>query len=108
MLDSKKWQAFLGPDAAPQRSRPRRSRTAGALHIESLISAVKSRDAASLAAPIDQAHFSATLEHLGNIAYRTGRTLTFDPKTETFPGDEEANRYLTREYRAPFTMPTEV
>ncbi|MBX3411413.1 MAG: Gfo/Idh/MocA family oxidoreductase [Pirellulales bacterium] len=52
-------------------------------------------------------HPSSALCHLGNIAWRVGRTVKFDPATYTFPGDDEANRYLTRaEYRAPWTLPT--
>jgi hypothetical protein len=42
---------------------------------------------------------------LANISYRTGRKLVFDPATETFPGDREANAYLTRQYRAPYLLP---
>ncbi|MBL8828326.1 MAG: Gfo/Idh/MocA family oxidoreductase [Planctomycetaceae bacterium] len=34
-----------------------------------------------------------------------GKTLTMDPATETFIGDADANRQLTREYRAPFIVP---
>lgn len=44
-------------------------------------------------------HLSSTLVHLGNIATRLGRTLRFDPKAETFPGDEEAARLVRRTYR---------
>jgi hypothetical protein len=29
----------------------------------------------------------------------------FDPKTETFPGDEAANAMLSRNYRPPFVVP---
>ncbi|MDX9972113.1 MAG: Gfo/Idh/MocA family oxidoreductase [FCB group bacterium] len=43
--------------------------------------------------------------HIGNIAYRLQRALTFDPATSTFPGDEEATKMLKREYRDPFTVP---
>jgi len=42
--------------------------------------------------------------HLGNIFYRTGRRLQFDPETETFSGDDEANGYLSREYRKGFEL----
>jgi len=59
-----------------------------------------------LLADIAEGHTSALLCHLGNIAYRTGRRLTFDGKTETFVGDDEANRYLTREYRKGYELPT--
>jgi predicted dehydrogenase len=34
-----------------------------------------------------------------------GRQLRFDPQNERFTGDEEANRMLTREYRAGFAVP---
>ncbi|HEX2521412.1 MAG TPA: gfo/Idh/MocA family oxidoreductase, partial [Terriglobia bacterium] len=53
-------------------------------------------------------HRSTVLAHLANISYRLGRTLTFDPKTETFPGDKEANNYLGRKYRNPYVVPEKV
>jgi hypothetical protein len=46
--------------------------------------------------------------HLANISYRLGRKLVFDPATETFPGDAKANGLLTRQYRAPYTLPDKV
>jgi hypothetical protein len=44
---------------------------------------------------------------LGNISYRLGRQLDFDPVAERFTGEGEAdaNNMLTREYRAPYMMP---
>jgi hypothetical protein len=42
---------------------------------------------------------------LEELKYRLGRTLKLDPERETFVGDEEANRLLTRPYRAPFVVP---
>ena len=35
---------------------------------------------------------STALCHLGNIATRLGRTLKFDPSSETFVGDDEAQQ----------------
>ena len=51
-------------------------------------------------------HLSSALCHLGNIAWRTGRTVQFDPTSYTFGKDEEANQHLTRkEYRKPWVLP---
>ena len=36
------------------------------------------------------------------------RKLTWDPKTETFVNDKEANALLKRTYRAPWIVPDEV
>ena len=50
-------------------------------------------------AGIDEAHHSVALVHLANLALKTGRSMTFDPKTETINCDDEASRLLAREYR---------
>ena len=61
-----------------------------------------------LNAEIKEGHLSALLCHLGNISYRTGRRLLFDAQTESFPNDAEANAYLSRDYRSPWTVPEKV
>jgi len=77
-------------------------------HFENFIQCVRSRRVEDLYCDILEGHLSAALCHIGNISYRLGRKLTFDPQTETFPGDAEANRMLTRAYRAPYTLPERV
>ena len=74
-------------------------------HYQNFIDCVKPRRWEDLVADIEDAHYSSLLCHLGNISYRTGRRLTFDPQTETFPGDNEANRYLGCEYRQGYELP---
>ena len=37
-----------------------------------------------------------------------GPVLKMDPKTEKFIGNPEADKLLTREYRAPFVVPEKV
>ena len=48
-------------------------------------------------------HRSASVCHLGAIAVRLGRALTWDPEKEQFVGDAEANQWLAREQRKPWT-----
>ena len=40
---------------------------------------------------------------VGGIALRLGRKLNWDPEKESFVGDKEADGYLTREMRKPWT-----
>ncbi len=56
-------------------------------------------------ADIEEGHLSTRLCHLGNIAYRTHKTLRFDSKQENFHGNADANRLLGRTYRKPFVLP---
>jgi predicted dehydrogenase len=76
----------------------------GQVHFQNFIDCIRSRKSENLKAQIEEGHFSTALCHLGNVAYRVGRSLTFDGATERFVGDDEANNLLGRTYRAPFTL----
>ncbi|HYE21400.1 MAG TPA: Gfo/Idh/MocA family oxidoreductase [Tepidisphaeraceae bacterium] len=71
-------------------------------HHANFVACVKSRR--PTAAPAEIAHRSITPAHLGNIAMQIGRKLRWDPKTERFAGDDEANRMLARPYRGNWTV----
>ena len=45
-----------------------------------------------------------TTVHAANICMWLKRDLRFDPATSTFPNDPEANRYLSRAMRAPWSI----
>ena len=47
-------------------------------------------------------HRSCTLVNLGIIALRLRRKLYFDPRSQRFEGDEEANRLIDQPMRAPW------
>ena len=55
---------------------------------------VKSRQPTTYTAEADQ-RLSTTM-HIGNIAMQLGRKLKWDPKSESFPGDEAANALRSR------------
>ncbi len=91
-----------------QGSESGRRRKAGGNHWANFIKAVRSRQVADQNAPVETAHLSSALAHLGNISYRLGRKLEFNPENERFVGDAEADALLTRNYRAPFAVPERV
>lgn len=47
---------------------------------------------------------TATVCHIGNICYRLNRPLKWDPETQFFVNDDEANRLITRPMRAPWSL----
>jgi GFO/IDH/MocA oxidoreductase family protein len=55
--------------------------------------------------PAEVGHRSATVCHLGNIAVRSGRKVTWDPVKEEITGDAEAAKMVTKAYRAPWKLP---
>jgi predicted dehydrogenase len=73
-------------------------------HFRNFIDCVISRG--PTAAPVEVAHRSITICHLGNIAMRLRRkSLKWDPRTEQIIGDDEALKMLSRPYRDPWKLP---
>ncbi|MVM29653.1 gfo/Idh/MocA family oxidoreductase [Spirosoma sp. HMF4905] len=97
------YKTFLGKERTPGPARKE-----GGDHYANFIEAVRARDKSKQNGPVETAHLASGIAHLGNIAYRLGRTLHFDPKNEVFIGDKDANQMLTRKYRAPFVVPEKV
>ena len=56
-------------------------------------------------ADIEQGYISTTTCILANLSMELGRSLEWDPKTGRIKNDDEANRLLTRAYRAPWAHP---
>lgn len=75
-------------------------------HVTNFLDSVRSRTEAAASAEI--AHLTCGLVHLGEIAYRVGRVLEFDPEHETIRNDAEATALLTKEYRKPWTVPERI
>jgi predicted dehydrogenase len=73
------------------------------LHVQNLCDAI--RGTAKLTADAQTGHLSTTLCHLGNIATRLGRSLTFDPRNEQIVDDAEANALVRRPYRDHWATP---
>jgi predicted dehydrogenase len=97
------WQVFEGKDRTPGASGEGLGN-----HYNNFVSAIRANDQKLAKADIKEGFYSCALIHLGNISYRLGRTLEFNPLTMKFKNDPEANLMLTRKYRAPFVVPNKV
>jgi predicted dehydrogenase len=101
--DVNEWRTFFGEKREP-------GPTGNGLgnHYQKFVEAIREPEVGIFNLGIQEGFYSCALIHLGNISYRLGRSLEFDPVTMRFPHDQEANAMLTREYRAPFIVPEKV
>ncbi len=101
--------ADTGRIAVPEKLRgeiadasPEEARESTTHHVRDFVNCVKSRrqpKAHALAAA--QTHIAC---HAAYIAFQLGRKLRFDPATDTFLGDEQANRMRSRAMREPWRI----
>ena len=73
------------------------------LHVQDFMRARENRSRP--VADIEQGHISSACCELAILSQELGRTLRYDPKLRTVPGDPEATRRLARPYRAPWVHP---
>ncbi len=71
-------------------------------HLQNFVDCVKTRS--EPACSLETGHISSALCHLGNIAYRLGRSLRVNPATGTIADDVAASQIARSEYRAPWTV----
>jgi hypothetical protein len=55
-------------------------------------------------APVEAGFQASYPGMIAEISIKLGRPVRWDPKTETFPGDAEANGLLSSPMRAPWTL----
>lgn len=71
-------------------------------HHRNFLDGVKTRG--HTIAPPEVAHRSTTICHITNICLRLGRKLAWDPQTERFVNDPEADGMMARAMRSPWTL----
>ncbi len=73
-----------------------------ALHARNFLDCIKSRELPN--ADVEIGHRSTTFSHLANISLATKSRLEWDAETERVTNNEEANKLLHYEYRAPWKL----
>lgn len=98
------WKTYMGTDGEPG---PAGSGLGN--HYQNFVDAIRANDSSKLNGSIKDGVYTCMVMHMGNISYRLGRTLEFDPVKMKFVDDDEANEMISRkEYRAPFVIPEKV
>ncbi|HLN72576.1 MAG TPA: Gfo/Idh/MocA family oxidoreductase [Prolixibacteraceae bacterium] len=99
------YESYLGEKREKGPSRSEKGELT--LHFQNWMDAIRARDMSIQNGPVQTGALASSLAHLGNISYRLGRQLEFDPVAERFTGEGEAdaNNMLSREYRAPYLLP---
>lgn len=72
-------------------------------HHRDFIDAVLNRS--TTAAPVETAHRAASCCHIGAISARLGRPLNFDPRSESFVDDDDANELRINRMHGGWTLP---
>lgn len=80
----------------------------GTEHYANFIDAIRDGSSDGLHCDIKEGFYSSSLPILANISYRLGRDLKFDGAKEKFINDDEADKMLTRDYRKPYVVNSEV
>ncbi|MDB5210698.1 MAG: putative NADH-dependent dihydrogenase, partial [Sediminibacterium sp.] len=55
--------------------------------------------------PIEKGAFATILAHMGNISFRTGTRVVYDPVKRKFVDNLAADSFLTKDYRSPWKLP---
>ncbi len=77
-------------------------RDLNAHHMRNFLDCIKSRQRPN--ADVEIGHKTGVFCHLGNIATRLRRTLRWNEHSETLVSDSEANQWLSKSYRSPWTL----
>lgn len=102
-IRGQRWQRKEPPVVADRDWFPAGARSAlTRRHLEDFLECVRSRRRPS--ADVEIGHLTAVFCHLGNIATRLRRTLRWNAETERFLSDPEADRWLSKAYRPPWTL----
>lgn len=100
-INRREFHVFRDRDRTPVHSEKNTSDDT-VLHQANFFDCVRSRKPPAVDALTG--HLAAIPGYLALISYRVGRSVRWDARAETIPGDAEAARLLTKEYRKPWHL----
>ena len=114
VVDRDGWEVFAETDKIDKKIRVYKSlglprQSAGRedfhfLHVQNFYDCMRTRKRPN--SDVEIGHNSMIACHLGNIAFRLGRQVNWDVENEKIIGDAEAQKYVSKPYRAPWKLAT--
>jgi len=104
-LDERGYQVYKGEkNELVADVKAERGKNSTVLHMENFLHACRTRNHKDLTADIEIGATSVILVHMANVSYRVGRLLHWDERGRNFGADAEANKLISRDYRAPYIV----
>ncbi len=75
------------------------------LHCENFVDAIKANNPKMVNCGIETGSVAAVNAHMGNVAYKLGRKVFWDPRNQTFRNDSEANVLKNAHYHNGWEVP---
>ncbi|MDN3690458.1 Gfo/Idh/MocA family protein [Cyclobacterium jeungdonense] len=102
------WRAFHQGESKPFASSKDRGSEQEATLFSNFIEVMRSGNHKMLQCDMLEGFYSSALPLLANISYRVERKLKFMGDSEQFANDPEANTYLSKIYREPFSFSEQI
>ena len=74
-------------------------------HARNFVEAIRDNNSAALNCGIESGSVAAINAHMGNIAFKTGRKIYWDPTAGNFGSDTEANNLIKAHYHNGWKLP---
>ena len=103
-VDSRGFKVHKGEDNKEVMSEAGDDNIGVKLHMENFLAACRSRNYKDLTAEIEIGAISAAWCHMANVSYQVKQSLTWDAAKGNFGGATEANKLISRNYRAPYVV----
>jgi len=103
ILDGHGWEVAPAKGSKLEGEKHKGSGSGHPEHVRNFLDCVRSRKRP--VEDVEVGHRVSSIAMLGNVALRSQRSIRWDAAKERVIGDEQANQWLTKPYRAPWTLP---
>ncbi len=102
ILDTRGWEIQPAKGSKLEAQKHKGTGDPRAAHVQNFLDCMRTRKRP--VTDIEVGHRVTTIAHLGNVALRSGQAIRWDGKRQRVIGNEQLNKWLSKPYRAPWTL----